>query len=267
MKKIIIIPPYSNENNLVKAHTIELMERNEKRGQITKEEYFIDDGYFIDWLEERRDAEFLANISLGIIKKVKEYNKKEDISAIICSGSMEPAFYPAREISDVPFVGALHSALHIASFIGEKCMVLEAKDTQAMLVRRHAKTYGFDHKLISARNIGYSSTDIGKKIEHCPKSKRLENLDIRRIIESMVEQCLAAVKEDCVDSIILACQSVQVFEDDIRKQLDIAGFSEIPLICELSAAIAMAKAIVGMNLKLSRIAYPRPDNKVKPRIR
>ena len=165
--KILILPPYQNKNGYTQQQTVELMAALEEKGQITRDEYVIDDGYFIEWLEDRRDCEFLATISLGVIKKTREHAESGKVDAIVSMGSMEPAFFPAREISDIPFMGALHSALHVASLIGDKCSVIEATDPQAVLVRRHARMYGFDHKLISARHAGFSSTEMGKMLaEH-----------------------------------------------------------------------------------------------------
>jgi hypothetical protein len=57
------------------------------------------------------------------------------------------------------------------------------------------------------------------------------------------------------------------FEDDIRQRLDGSGYSEIPIVWGLYAAVEMAKAMV--NLKLMQVprAYPRADLKAKPTYR
>jgi Asp/Glu/hydantoin racemase len=262
--KILILPPYQNKNGYTNQQTIELMEALEEKGQITKGEYVIDDGYFIDWLEDRRDCEFLATISLGVIKKTRGLAGSGSVDAIVSLGSMEPAFYPAREISDIPFMGALHSALHTASLIGDKCSVIEATDPQALLVRRHAKMYGFDHKLVSARHAGFSSTEMGKMLAEHPRGKRATVPAIKAVIDKIVAQCKAAVDQDGADCVILACMPLQVLEPEVRREFNDRGFQDIPLICELSASVAMAKAVVGMNLSTARVANPRADNKIKP---
>ena len=265
--KILILPPYQNKNGYTYRQAQELMENLVKKGQITKDEYIIDKGYFIDWPHERRDSEFLANISLGIIKKVKEHSQSGGVDAIVCMGSMEPAFYPAREIADIPFMGALHSALHVASVLGDKCSVIEATDPQAVLVRRHARVYGLDNKLVSARYAGYSSTEMGKFLADYPKGKRASVPQIQTIITDIVDQCVAAVEKDSADCVILSCMPLQVLEGEVRQGFDAAGFRDIPLICELSASVAMAKAVVGMKLSHARLANPRSDTKLKPAVR
>jgi Asp/Glu/hydantoin racemase len=265
--KILILPPYQNKNGYTQQQTIELMAALEEKGQITRDEYMIDDGYFIEWLEDRRDCEFLATISLGVIKKTREHAESGKVDAIVSMGSMEPAFFPAREISDIPFMGALHSALHVASLIGDKCSVIEATDPQAVLVRRHAMMYGFDHKLVSARHAGFSSTEMGKMLAEHPRGKRATVPAINAVIDKIVSQCKAAVDHDSADCVVLSCMPLQVLEPEVRAAFDELGYQDIPIICELSASVAMAKAVIGMKLSTARVANPRADNKIKPEYR
>jgi allantoin racemase len=257
--RIVILPPYQVKSGYLVKQTAELMQNLERKGLIAREEYVIDEGYWIDWPDQRRDSEFLAAISLGVVRKVREHAGMSGVDAIVCTGSMEPAFFPAREISDIPYMGALHSALHVASLLGEKCTVIEATDPQALLARRHARIYGFGDKLVSVRCPGYSSTRMGELIDADSKERRGSRPEVRRCIEAIVKQCIAAVEQDGADCLILACMPLQIFEDEIRKGLDEAGYREIPLICELSAAVALAKAVVGMKVSQARLAYPRAD--------
>ena len=259
--KIVILPPYRNKNGFVVKHVTELMENMERKGQITKEEYLIDEGHFIDSLDEARDAEFFAQITLGIIKRVKEYVKKGGVDAIVSFGSMEPAFFAARQICDIPFLGAHHSSLHVASLLSDRCTIVEASDPQAILARRNAMTSGLSQNLVSVRHMGYSSTQMGRFIDACPREKRAQSPEITQCVKATVTQCIAAVEEDRADSVILSCMPLQVMEDEVRKGLNEAGYTDIPLIGQASAAIAMAKALVGMKLTHSRIAYPRPDTR------
>ena len=262
--KILILPPYQNKNGYTNLQARELMDNLVAKGQIAADEFIIDDGYFIEWPDERRDSEFLANISLGIIKKVKTYQQSGDVAAVVCMGSMEPAFYPAREICSVPYLGALHSALHIASLIGDRCCVVEATDPQAILVRRHAKMYGFNDKLVSARHAGFSSTQMGKHLAEVPRDKRIDSPEIARIIERIVDQCAAAVEQDRADAVILSCMPLQVLENEVRHSFNERGYEDIPLVCELSASVALAQALVGMGLSHTRVAHPGADNRLKP---
>jgi Asp/Glu/hydantoin racemase len=259
--KIVVLPPYQNKNGFVVKHVSELMENMERKGLITKEEYLIDEGFFIDSTDEARDAEFFATITLGIIKKVKEYANKGNVDAIVSFGSMEPAFFASRQICDIPFVGAHHASLHVASLVGDRCTTIEATDPQAILARRNAKMYDLSHKLVSVRSVGYSSTAMGRLIEVYPRGKRAGAPEVKECMKAIVAQCVAAVEEDRADSIILSCMPLQVFESEVRDGLNEAGYKEVPLICQTAAAVGLAKALVGMKLTQARLAYPRASTK------
>jgi Asp/Glu/hydantoin racemase len=142
--------------------------------------------------------------------------------------------------------------------------VIEATDPQAVLVRRHARMYGLDKKLASARHVGYSSSEMGKFVAAHPKEERADVSQVKAMVRDIVAQCIAAVEEDHADSVILSCMPLQVFEDEVSLGFKDAGYGDIPLICELSASVAMAKALVGMNLAQARVANPRSDTKIKP---
>lgn len=132
------------------------------------------------------------------------------------------------------------------------------------MARRHAKMYGLDDKLVSVRHVGYSSTQMGKLLYDYPKEERAGVPEVKACIRGIVDQCVAAVEHDRADSVILSCMPLQVFEDEVRGGFIEAGYSDVLLVCELSAAVAMAKAVVGMNLRHARLAYPRADTKLKP---
>jgi Asp/Glu/hydantoin racemase len=99
------------------------------------------------------------------------------------------------------------------------------------------------------------------------KEERIKVPEVRKLIDDIVAQCVAAIEKEMADSLILGCPPLQCFEDEIRQALDEAGYDEIQLICELPAAIEMAKAMVNMKLIQAPRAYPSDALKVKPRFR
>ena len=119
--KLILIPPY--QNPMVNWGFIlrEFVAKLEKKGQLEGFEVDVDEGYFIESTSEKRDEEVLALISIGIIKKVKEYSEMGKYDAIVLTGAIDPGFVAARLISKIPVTGAVHSGLHVASLIGERC--------------------------------------------------------------------------------------------------------------------------------------------------
>ena len=55
--------------------------------------------------------------------------------------------------------------------------------------------------------------------------------------------------------------------DEVRQELDGKGFSEIPIINGLYAAVEMSKTLVNMKLTQAPRAYPSDALKVRPAFR
>ena len=161
--KIALIPPYkpvgakyqmTKEGPLAINEVIELLAR---RGQMEGIELDIVDAYPMDNPVEDRDEVFLAEITPGFLKKVKEYSEMGKYDAIITNGSIEPGFFAARSISKMPIASGPHSAMYLASLIGERFSVLELRDAMAQIIRHFAWNWGMGDKLVSVRNIGVTS--------------------------------------------------------------------------------------------------------------
>ena len=72
------------------------------------------------------------------------------------------------------------------------------------------------------------------------------------------------IEKDRADSIVFGGEPQHIFADVVRQRLDEAGYSEIPIICGISAGVAMAKAMVNMKLVKAPRAYPSATLKAKP---
>jgi allantoin racemase len=268
--RIIDIPPYRSVNYTPeKGHYLlnAIIENMKKRGQLEGVELDIDEGYHTEHTGVNRDEEVLANITVGFLKRVREISEMGKYDAIVTSGAIEPGFFAGRMISKIPIAFCVHSAVHIASLIGDRFTIIEQADPMAQTVRHYVQLYGLGHKLVSVRAISGSSTyTMGFILKH-KKEERIKIPEVKKIIDDIVAHCITAIEKERADSIILGCPPLQVFEDEIRHALDEAGYSEIQLICEFPAAVEMAKAMVNMNLIQSPRAYPSDELKSKPEFR
>jgi Asp/Glu/hydantoin racemase len=272
--KIALVPPYkpvgskyqmTNEGPLAINEVIELVT---KRGQMEGVELDIADAYPIENPLEERDEIFLAEITPGFLRKIKEYSEMGKYDAIITNGSIEPGFFAAREISKIPIASGPHSAMYMASLIADRFSVLELTDAMAQIVRHYAQTWGISHKLVSIRNIGVSSIYMMRLLhKYKNKEERLRALEVKEVIDSSIIQCTAAIEKDRANAIILGCIPLQTYWDVFRQRLDQKGYQEIPLIMGVSAALEMAKAMVNLKLMPSKRAYPSDNLKRQPAFR
>jgi len=270
--KLIDIPPYQGTGinySPTEGHFVvrELVANMKKKGQLEGVEIDIDDGYPTDHITENRDEEVLANIAVGFLKRVREISEMGKYDAIVTSGSIEPGFFAGRMISKIPIAFCVHSAIHVASLIGDRFTIIEGADEQGPIIRHYVQLYGLNDKLVSIRMISRSSTYTMKFLRQYKKDERMKVPEVKKLIDDQVAQCITAIEEDRVDSLILGGPYLQCFEDEIRQGLDEAGYDEIQLICEFPAAVEMAKAMVNMKLIQAPRAYPSDSLKSKPKFR
>ncbi|MEI9478283.1 MAG: aspartate/glutamate racemase family protein [Deltaproteobacteria bacterium] len=216
---------------------------------------------------ERRDEEVLALISVGIIKKVKEYSQKGTYDAIVLTGALDPGFVAARLVSTIPVTGAIHSALQVASLIGERVSEIHTVPSSSLIVRHLGERYGLGHKLVSVRIPRHTSTEtfgfLKKYRDNWPE--RLSDPGLKKIMDDITTECIAAIDENGADALILACEHLQACADGVRHRLDKAGYDEIPIIRALPAGLEMAKAMANMKLSQAARAYPGHDLKAAPK--
>jgi allantoin racemase len=268
---LINIGPYqgakaSNRDEAGTPIVQELVDNMRRKGQLEGVEIDFDSGTTKPATRDR-DDDVLTHISVGVLEKIREYSGMGKYDAIVCRGSLEPAFYAGREVSKIPVAYALHSAVHVASLIGEKFSIIEVTDAMAHIARRNVQAYGLAHKLTSVRRLNRPSVDMGAAIYAVKKAQRAADPEVRKILDTAMNECVAAVESEGADTIILGCTPLQYLEDELRERLDAAGYEEIQLVCEFSAAVEMAKAMVNMKLKQAPRAYPTDHLKAKPRYR
>ena len=237
------------------------------RGQLEGIQIDFDLGYDIQDETKDRDEEFLAKISLGTVIKIKEYCQKGIYDAIVTNGTMGMGFFASRMISKIPVVTAAYAGFHVASFIGDRFTLIEATDAQSLIARHNAQLYGMSAKLASVRYITCSSTDMTRFVHQYSKDERGKIPEVKDVVDDIVQQCIKAIEHDRIDTLILGCTPLQCFEDEIRKELDRLGYDEIPVVCEFSAAIELAKVMVNLKLVQAARAYPDDSLKAKPEFR
>jgi allantoin racemase len=269
--KIIDIPPYRHAGvnyNPQRGHFLvrEIIENIRRKGQLEGVEIDIDEGYPTD-IGEIRDEEFLATITPGLVKRVREISEMGKYDAIVTSGGIEPGFFAGRMVSKIPIAFCVHSAVHVASLIGDRFSMIQLDDPGAQIVRHYVQLYGLSHKLASARYISLTSTYLMAYVGKYSKEERFKIPEIKKIIDDILAQCITAIVQDRADSIILGGPYLEILEDEIRQALNELGYGEIQLICEVSAAVEMAKAMVNMKLIQSPRAYPSDALKAKPAFR
>ena len=270
--RIIDIPPYQRAGvnyDPAEGHFMmkDLLDSLRVKGQLNGVEIDIDEGEPTPHGAESRDEVVFANIAVGIVNRIKAASDSGKYDAVITQAGIEPGFLAARMVSKIPVAYPVHSAVHMASMLGEKFCVLTTTDAQAMTVRRNVQAYGLNHKLTSVRYVSRSSTFTMALVRKYPKAQRKNAPEVKEFASAIVNQFIRAIEDEGVDSVIIGSPHQQCFLEEVREGLDIAGYQEINLIGAFPAAVEMAKAMVNMKLVQSPRAYPSDLLKAKPAFR
>lgn len=216
--KLVVIPPYRGMNwTPAVGHFMlrELIDRMQQRGQLKDVKITIDEGYAVPAnTTESRDAAIYADIAGGFLSRIAMYSTGEKYDAILCSGGADLAFHAARIASKIPVV---HAALHLASFVGNRCSIVASAYQTVLTCRHSANDYGLGQKLIGARFISYSSTRIAGIVKK-KQTGGMDAPDLKKLIADTLAQCTMAIEDDRVDTLLLVYPGLQCFEEEIRHK-------------------------------------------------
>jgi Asp/Glu/hydantoin racemase len=267
--RLVAIPPYRNpavEWGWVLRH---LLDDYRRTGALEGVDVDVDEGYLVESTSEKRDEEVLALINVGIINRVKECAASGKYDGVVLTGGIDPGFIAARVVlqDKIPVSGAIHSALHVASLIGERTSEIHTVPSSSLIVRHLGERYGFGAKLAAVRIPGHTSTAAYRILQDYRSNwaARLADPRLGAVMDDLARECVAAIEENRADSIILACEHLQACADGVRQRLDAAGYAEVPIVRALPAGIEMAKAMASMRLQQTARAYPGHELKARPK--
>lgn len=220
----------------------EMLERMKDDGLLDDVEYDFDPGPDIP-VVQGRDA--MRRYECGILERIEKWVATERYDAIVLQSILDPALFPAREISPIPILGCGESAVHLASMLGNRFSFLCTVPVEMKLIPENLAVYGFTEKLASMRCINLSVPDV--------KERRNKNAQL----DAMEKEACKAITEDGAEVIVLGCTGLSWMAPDLRERLKMNGL-EAPVIQPVWAAVAFARMLVRLEMRHSPMAYPPP---------
>jgi len=89
-------------------------------------------------------------------------------------------------ISKIPVVYSVHSAVHIASLIGDRFTIIDLTDPIGLLSRHSVQSYGLSNKLTSVRHVSRSSPYAAGLIQKYKKEERNTVPELKKLISDVV---------------------------------------------------------------------------------
>ncbi|WP_455286354.1 aspartate/glutamate racemase family protein [[Eubacterium] cellulosolvens] len=181
------------------------------------------------------------------LKEAKQA-EAEGYDVVISDCFGDPAVKPAREVLNIPVVGAAEASMHFAASLGHRFSVVTVLPNVVPLIENLAAQYGVDKKLGSVRNVNIPVLDLR---------------DRKKLVNALHREMLAAIKEDHAHVLVLGCTGMMGVAKEVEKRLKRDGY-DVPVIDAVAASLKFAESLVSMGLKQSRLTFMPPPKKARP---
>jgi allantoin racemase len=153
-----------------------------------------------------------------------------DAAVIACFG--DPGLDAARELTHAPVLGIAEAAFHAASFVATGFSVVTTLTRTCGIAERLVQRYGFER---TCR--GVHGTDIPVlALEGCGEE----------VVAQIEAAARHALRADRSGAIVLGCGGMAALCRTLQQRLG------VPVIDGVSAAVKLAEALVGLNLKTDK---------------
>jgi allantoin racemase len=160
-------------------------------------------------------------------------NLSSDIDALVIGCFGDTGILAARELLDVPVVGAAEASFMAALTVGHRFSVLTTLDSGVPLLEDLVDAYGHTGRCASVRATGVSvAAGHGDR-----EATRTAYLDAGR----------KALSDDGADVLCLGCAALPDIRDDLEDELG------APVIDAVPSAVVLAEAVVRLGLRTSKI--------------
>jgi allantoin racemase len=181
-----------------------------------------------------------------ILQKVK-WAEKEGYNAVVIDCFGDPALDAAREIVNIPVIGANHASTFLAAQIAHRFSIINIlPETEPVMIALMRK-YGLLQHLVSIETINMSVLELKKELE--------------KTLEKVVIASENAYRKGAYAA-VLGCTGMSLIAEQAQRKLLEKGL-KIQIIDPLKAAIFTAITWVLMNVSHSKIAYPMPPAKLR----
>ncbi|MGH7827188.1 MAG: aspartate/glutamate racemase family protein [Candidatus Binatia bacterium] len=172
-----------------------------------------------------------------------KHAEREGYHAVVPLGTLDLGVDGGKSAVDIPVVGPIEAALHVASLIGDRFGLIVYHRRQLPFLRAIVRRYGMEDRVVEFGVSGFDLPDLAKHHDEVvanfvSEAKRLIDLGAEVIIPMGISQCPVHIKPDF-----------------LQEQLG------VPVVEAIGAPIRMAALLAGLGLQQSRLRWPKSMSK------
>ncbi|MEY2192010.1 allantoin racemase [Bacillus sp. OV166] len=180
----------------------------------------------------------------NFLEKAKEA-EEDGYDGVISDCFGDPGVKPAREILDIPVVGACESSMLFASSLAKSFSVVTVLPNVVPMIENISKTLGVNGNLASVRYVNIPVLEVHDK---------------DRLKRELYEEMIKAIEQDGAHALVLGCTGFMGVAAELQKRLKQNGF-DVPVIDPVFAATRLLESLITMGVKQSRLTYMTPPSK------
>ena len=170
--------------------------------------------------------------------------EQEGYDAALVNCFANPGAWEARELVQIPVIGAGEAALYVGLMLGSRLGVIEAGRTYR--TRWHGAMHYVNDRWVKAFSLSQrivSMRPIGLPVEDLPTRE-----STMVALSKVGQKCI----EDGAEVLILGCTGMIGYAEELQDTLD------VPVVDPSIASLKMAEMLLARNLTQSKLTIPAP---------
>lgn len=216
---------------------------------------------FIHYLHQSTEVD-VCNLDYGPASVESEYDEalcvpnflekaaeaeRDGFDGIISNCFGDPGVKPAREILNIPVVGAGESSMLYASLLAKSFSIVSVLPNVEPMIENISKVLGVDQNLASIRSADIPVLEVNQK---------------DRLKEALIDEMTKAIEQDKAHALVMGCTGMMGVAQEIQDRLKELGY-DVPVIDPAFAATKMLESLIAMKLKQSKLTYMTPPTKIR----
>lgn len=183
-----------------------------------------------------------ARAASYLLDKIQGLEKKEvSPKAYIIACFDDTGLDAAREITQAPVIGIGEAAMHAATFLSQRFLVMTTLERSVNILNRNLHHYGLSNRCAGI----YASGIPVLSLEQDPNSYNI-----------VFHAAKKALSDNKADSLVLGCAGMSAWVDQLQQDLG------MPVLDGVRIALAFAESLITLKLTTSKaISYAWPERK------